>query len=43
MTDVLVPLSDDMLDLNVTALHVFTFNQVGATDAWRRGVLEAER
>jgi methylenetetrahydrofolate reductase (NADPH) len=39
--DLLIPLSDDMVDMNVTGLHVFTFNQVGATDAWRRQVSEA--
>ena len=39
--DLLIPLSDDMVDMNVTGLHVFTFNQVEATDAWRRQVSEA--
>jgi len=34
--DLLVPLSDDMAANGVTGLHVFTFNQVAATDAWRR-------
>ena len=24
----------------VEGLHVFTFNQVAATEAWRRGLLE---
>jgi methylenetetrahydrofolate reductase (NADPH) len=33
--DVLVPLSADNLELGVTGLHVFTFNQVEATNAWR--------
>jgi methylenetetrahydrofolate reductase (NADPH) len=37
--DLLVALSDDMLDLGVTGLHLFTFNQVEATNAWREGVL----
>ncbi len=34
--DLLLPLSEDMLNLGVEGLHVFTFNQVEATDAWRR-------
>lgn len=38
--DLLVPLSADLLDLGVTGLHVFTFNQVAATNAWRDSVLE---
>lgn len=33
--DLLIPLSQDMLDLDVEDLHVFTFNQVAATDRWR--------
>ncbi len=33
--DLLIPLSQDMLDLGVEDLHVFTFNQVAATDKWR--------
>lgn len=33
--DLLVPLSNDMNELDVQGLHVFTFNQVAATDAWR--------
>ncbi len=33
--DLLIPLSADNLDLGVEALHVFTFNQVAATDEWR--------
>ncbi len=33
--DILIPLSADNLDLGVTGLHVFTFNQVEATNAWR--------
>ena len=39
--DLLVPLSSDLLDLGVTGLHVFTFNQVDATNTWRLGVLGA--
>ena len=37
--DLLLPLSSDLLDFGVEGLHVFTFNQVEATDAWRRSVL----
>ena len=33
--DLLVPLSSEMLELDVQGLHVFTFNQVAATDEWR--------
>lgn len=33
--DLLVPLGQDLVDLGVEALHVFTFNQVEATQAWR--------
>lgn len=37
--DLLLPLSSDLVDLDVEALHVFTFNQVEATNAWREDVL----
>jgi len=37
--DLLLPLSSDLLDLDVTGLHVFTFNQVEATNDWRESVL----
>lgn len=37
--DLLLPLSGDLLDLHVTGLHVFTFNQVEATNDWRESVL----
>lgn len=40
--DLLIPLSDDMLNLGVDGLHVFTFNQVEATNNWRTAVLAAE-
>lgn len=33
--DLLVPLSAHMADLDIRALHIFTFNQVAATVAWR--------
>lgn len=39
--DLILPLSSDLLDLGVTGMHMFTFNQVAATDAWRRKVLAA--
>ncbi len=35
LNDLLLPLSEDMADLGVAALHVFTFNQVGPTNRWR--------
>ena len=37
--DLLIPLSEDMLNLGVDGLHVFTFNQVEATNDWREAVL----
>jgi methylenetetrahydrofolate reductase (NADPH) len=37
--DLLLPLSSDLLDMGVTGMHVFTFNQVDATNAWRESVL----
>ncbi len=37
--DLLLPLSSDLLDFNVTGLHVFTFNQVEATNSWRESVI----
>lgn len=33
--DLLIPLSNDMLELDVTGLHMFTFNNIEATNAWR--------
>jgi methylenetetrahydrofolate reductase (NADPH) len=39
--DLLLPLSSDLLDLGVTGLHVFTFNQAEATNAWRESVISA--
>ena len=33
--DLLVPLSAHMVALDIRALHIFTFNQVAATVAWR--------
>ncbi|MEM7091939.1 MAG: methylenetetrahydrofolate reductase [Actinomycetota bacterium] len=37
--DLLLPLSADLVDLGVEGLHVFTFNQVAATNEWREEVL----
>lgn len=37
--DLLESLSADLRRLDVEALHCFTFNQVGATEAWRRSVV----
>lgn len=34
--DLLVPLSAHMVALDIRALHIFTFNQVAATVAWRQ-------
>jgi methylenetetrahydrofolate reductase (NADPH) len=34
--DLLVPLSQASLDLGVEGVHMFTFNQVAATEAWRQ-------
>lgn len=33
--DLLIPLSTDLLNLGVEGLHMFTFNNVEATDQWR--------
>ena len=33
--DLLVPLSPHLVELDIRALHIFTFNQVAATAAWR--------
>ncbi len=34
--DLLIPLSEANLELGVEAVHMFTFNQVQATEAWRQ-------
>ncbi len=39
--DLLVPLSEDLLNHGVEGLHVFTFNQVEATNDWREAVRAA--
>ena len=41
--DLLLPLSADLVDLGVTGLHMFTFNQVEATNTWRESVLADSR
>ncbi len=37
--DLLQPMANELEELGVDGLHVFTFNQVEATEHWRRGVL----
>jgi len=37
--DLLVSLSSELVELHVTGLHVFTFNQVAATEKWRQAAL----
>ncbi len=37
--NLLVPMSDDLAELNISGLHCFTFNQVAATEAWRQEVI----
>lgn len=37
------PLADDLQSLGITGLHVFTFNQVAATETWRQSMLERLR
>lgn len=39
--DILVPLEPSLEELNIGGLHVFTFNQVEATEAWRQSVLNS--
>ena len=39
--DILEPLTGSLESLGVEGLHVFTFNQVEATEAWRQSVLNA--
>jgi len=36
--DILDPMIDDLANLNISGLHVFTFNQVEATEQWRQAV-----
>ena len=38
--ELIAPLSMGAADLGFEALHVFTFNQVEATEAWRRDVID---
>jgi len=37
--DILEPMADNLEALGVEGLHVFTFNQVEATESWRQAVL----
>ncbi len=37
--DLLLPLSAELAELGVEGMHVFTFNQVEATESWRQSVL----
>ena len=37
--DILQPMVSELQGLGVDGLHVFTFNQVGATEEWRQAVL----
>jgi len=39
--EILMPVVEQLAPLGVEALHVFTFNQVDRTDAWRQAVLRA--
>ncbi|MEM7330936.1 MAG: 5,10-methylenetetrahydrofolate reductase [Chloroflexota bacterium] len=42
--DILEPMVNELAKLNISGLHVFTFNQVAATEEWRQTVLaEATR
>ena len=38
--DLLVPLGDTIADHDVRWAHVFTFNQIATTEAWRRKILD---
>jgi methylenetetrahydrofolate reductase (NADPH) len=38
----LVPLEDVLVDLNISNLHIFTFNAVVATEAWRQIVINRD-
>jgi methylenetetrahydrofolate reductase (NADPH) len=37
----LSPLAGDLESMDVSGLHIFTFNQLEATVAWRDGALSA--
>jgi methylenetetrahydrofolate reductase (NADPH) len=41
--DILDPMIDDLAALGIAALHVFTFNQVEATEQWRQVALPGDR
>lgn len=36
------PIGDELDELGIEGLHLFTFNQVAATEAWRRRILTGE-
>lgn len=38
-TDIVTALAADADELQITGLHTFTFNSVGATEAWRRSLV----
>ena len=38
----LMPLANELEQVGIEALHVFTFNQVAATEAWRQLVINEE-
>ncbi len=33
------PLADDLIELGIDGIHLYTFNQVAATEAWRQRIL----
>ena len=37
--DILLPMTNDLEDLGISGLHVFTFNQVENTESWRQQVI----
>ncbi len=41
--DILLPMTNDLEALGVSGLHVFTFNQVENTEAWRQQVINESR
>ena len=36
--DILLPMANELEELGIEGLHVFTFNQVQSTEAWRQSV-----
>lgn len=37
--DILLPLTNELAELGISGLHVFTFNQVESTETWRQSVI----